>query len=131
LPTELAAFYAKALAFQAESGERFFALVEATVTRTSERTIAVRVLDAGGQALAGVSVTQEWPDGHESLETGTSGEAVFFLGPGSRFVPPRGGPHRVYVGPPESLQSDMVYSLGSPHGQSLTYHLTFQETPGG
>src|SRR5437870_5556172 len=98
LPSELSSFYAKALAFQAEPGERFFALVESTVTRTPERTIAVRVLDTGGQALAGIRVTQEWPDGHESLETGADGEAVFFLGPGSRFVPPRGGPHRVYVG---------------------------------
>jgi len=74
-----------------------------------------------------VTVTQEWPDGHESFATNASGRVEFFLGPGSRFTPPRGGPHRVYVGNPESLQSDLVYSLGSPQGQAVVYQLSFKQ----
>ena len=127
LPTELKAVFAKVLAFQAEPGERFFALCESTVSRTAEPRIVVRVRDSADNPMSGVSVTQEWPDGHESLPSDALGEVAFFLGPGSRFVPPRGGPHRIYVGRPESLNSDMVYSLGSPHGQAQTYVFTFNQ----
>ena len=84
--------------------------------------------DAAGQPAAGAHVTQEWPDGHETLRTNATGQVTFHLGPGSRFKPPRGGPHRVYVGKPESLKSDLVYSLGSPGGQALRYELSFDET---
>jgi hypothetical protein len=128
LPPELKAVYAKVLAFQAEPGERFFALCESSVSRTAEPRIIVRVLNEAGNPQPGVSVTQEWPDGHESPVSDAHGEVAFFLGPGSRFVPPRGGPHRIYVGRPESLNSDLVYSLGSPHGQFLTYVFTFNQT---
>ena len=130
LPPDLKNVYAKSLAFQAEPGERYFALVESVVERAAERKIVVRVLDTGGHPLRGTAVTQEWPDGHESLQSDERGEVAFFLGPGSRFNPPRGGPHRVYVGLPELLNSDLVYSLGSPQGQALVYRFTFRETIG-
>ena len=130
LPQELREAFAKVLPFQPDTAELFFALTESRATRSEERKIVVRLRDTHDKAVAGKVVTQEWPDGHESLESDTEGEVVFFLGPGSRFVPPRGGPHRVYVGQPESLHSDMIYSLGSPGGQSMVYRVLFRETQG-
>lgn len=128
-PRALGAHHAKALAYQPDADEHFFALIEARIAPGDEPLIVVRVQDAAGRLSAGVYVTQEWPDGHETLRT-AAGQAVFHLGPGSRFKPPRGGPHRVYVGKPESLKSDLVYSLGSPNGRALVYELTFVETVG-
>ena len=131
LPQELREAFAKVLAFQPDAAELFFALTESQATRSAERKIVVRLRDERDKPVAGKVVTQEWPDGHESLESDAGGEVVFFLGPGSRFTPPRGGPHRVYVGQPESLHSDMIYSLGSPGGQSMVYELVFRATVGG
>ena len=131
LPQELREAFAKVLAFQPDAAELFFALTESQATRSAERKIVVRLRDERDKPVAGKVVTQEWPDGHESLESDGEGEVVFFLGPGSRFTPPRGGPHRVYVGQPESLHSDMIYSLGSPGGQSMVYELVFRATVGG
>ncbi|MBI5877209.1 MAG: hypothetical protein HZB53_06140 [Chloroflexi bacterium] len=128
-PRALGAHHAKALAFQPDPGERFYALCEAHIAPGAEPVIIVRVQDAAGNLAANVYVTQEWPDGHETLRT-AAGQVTFHLGPGSRFRPPRGGPHRVYVGKPESLTSDLVYSLGSPNGRALSYELTFAETTG-
>jgi hypothetical protein len=130
LPQELRAAFAKVLAFQPDAAESFFALADSQATRAGERKIIVRLKDESDRPVAGMTVTQEWPDGHESLESNGDGEVVFFLGPGSRFTPPRGGPHRVYVGRPESLHSDMIYSLGSPGGQSMIYSLVFRTTIG-
>ncbi len=130
LPPDLKNVYAKVLAFQAEPGESYFALVESSVERAEEPKIVVRVRDARDRPINGMTITQEWPDGHESLESDASGGVTFFLGPGSRFNPPRGGPHRVYVGRPESLNSDLVYSLGSPQGKALVYQFTFREATG-
>jgi hypothetical protein len=131
LPQDLRETFAKVLAFQPEAAELFFALTESQATRSEERKIVVRLRDERDKPVAGKVVTQEWPDGHESLESNAEGEVVFFLGPGSRFNPPRGGPHRVYVGQPESLHSDMIYSLGSPGGQPMVYNLVFKKTLGG
>ena len=118
------------MAYQPNEGEHYFALSDGAAISGAERKIVVTVLDANKQPLAEALVTQEWPDGHESFASDAHGQVTFFLGPGSRFVPPRGGPHRVYVGSPDTLQSDMVYSLGSPNGQAVEYQLIFRETAG-
>ena len=130
LPQDLREAFAKVLPFQPDTAQSFFALAESQATRSDERKIVVRLRDEQDKPLAGTLVTQEWPDGHESLASNVEGEVVFFLGPGSRFMPPRGGPHRVYVGQPESLHSDMIYSLGSPGGQAMVYCLVFKATMG-
>ena len=130
LSQELREAYAKALAYQPETGEVIFALAASQATRSEGPRLVVRLRDERDQPLAGTIVTQEWPDGHESLTSDTEGQVEFFLGPGSRFTPPRGGPHRVYVGQPEALHSDMIYSLGSPGGQPFLYKLLFRETKG-
>ncbi|MCA1553405.1 MAG: hypothetical protein LC737_03410, partial [Chloroflexi bacterium] len=120
LPQALGEVHAKLLAYQPNSGERYYSLSAAQV-RGGERAIEVRVFTPSGEPCTDMVVTQEWPDGHESFATDDEGKVTFHLGPGSRFVPPRGGPHRVYVGVPEALMSDVVYSLGSPNGQALCY----------
>ena len=85
----------------------------------------------GGQLCQGMTDAIDLVLKSEPFEaSNVEGEVVFFLGPGSRFMPPRGGPHRVYVGQPESLHSDMIYSLGSPGGQAMVYCLVFRATIG-
>ncbi|MCA1554467.1 MAG: hypothetical protein LC737_08815 [Chloroflexi bacterium] len=129
LPHGLGEVHAKLLAYQPNAGERYYTLSAAHVS-SGERMIEVRVVAPSGESCADIVVTQEWPDGHESFATDAAGKVTFHLGPGSRFSPPRGGPHRVYVGVPEALMSDVVYSLGSPNGQALSYQLTFREMSG-
>ncbi len=130
LPHALKAVYAKVLAYQPDHGEHYFCLSDGQAAFGGERKIVVTLLASNDQPVSGVTVTQEWPDGHESFESDARGQVTFFLGPGSRFMPPRGGPHRIYVGRPETLESDVVYSLGSPNGQPTAYQLTFREMVG-
>ena len=94
-PRALGAHYAKALAYQPDPGEHFYALADARIECGEEPLIVVKVRDAAGQPAGGAHVTQEWPDGHETLRTNAAGQATFHLGPGSRFKPPRGGPRTV------------------------------------
>lgn len=79
-----------------------------------------------GIPLAGVEVTDEWPDGHFTKFTDAAGYVDFFFGPESKFWPPNMGPHKIYVGRVKQPQSDVVQGVGLPEGQHADYQLVFQ-----